>query len=109
MSEKTPAASSQESVTPSKSPCPNCGATDWTLRIGLGMRRADDMRPPVDVCNVCSPARPRRWKFSRVLVVRRWRVVTHFRAYHGNGSPNFEFEFRLGFPRFGRKEPLEDA
>ena len=35
---------------------------------------------------------------SRLLVVQRWRIVTHFRVYRGSGSSVFEFEFRFGKP-----------
>jgi hypothetical protein len=53
-------------------------------------------------------ARPpvvKAWKFLHVLRVERWRVLVMFRAYYGLGSPQFEFEFRLG--RSSRK-PMPD-
>lgn len=37
------------------------------------------------------------------LTIQRWRVSTHFRVFRGNGLANFEFEFRLGFPRHSPK------
>ncbi len=38
----------------------------------------------------------------RLFKVERWRIVTHLRAFKGNGLANFEFEFRFGFPRHSR-------
>jgi len=69
--------------------------------------------PPHDLsewglCRKCGerherPAAPRRrWMVRHALHVRWWGVVAEFRAYHGNGSPNFEFAFRLRFPRLRR-------
>ncbi len=46
--------------------------------------------------------RRNRWIVRRLFKVERWRIVTHLRAFKGNGLANFEFEFRLGFPRHSR-------
>lgn len=85
--------------------CPNCGSTEWTIRTGLGLTRPDG-KPSLDICNVCSPAKPRPayWKVTRGAWAERWRFGIYLRIFHGFGLPKFEFEFRFGFPR-ERKRP----